>query len=347
MTARDAPAAGASGDSRPAPSWDSVQPLRPSQIRWVCLGIGALVPGVVATCLRVFPPTADTPALAAAFIPYAVIAYLVAAAALGIATVRARRRTVLASLTGAAGLLLAIHLAWLVPLFVPDGRPAADPRFEVVALNLLAGAAPADQVLGSTASADVVVLVEITPTTVQQLHELGWQQRFPYSAGEPQGGVAGTAIYSRHPLRDPEPLRGTSFQQWMATVTLPGLGPVRVIAAHPCNPFCAGGRWHREHVILREAARANRNLPLIIAGDLNAVGDHGPVRALHADGLSSATDLAGAGWQPTYPANTTVPPLIGIDHVLVSPELTATSVSRFRVDGSDHLGIRAVLAAVG
>jgi endonuclease/exonuclease/phosphatase family metal-dependent hydrolase len=60
--------------------------------------------------------------------------------------------------------------------------------------------------------------------------------------------------------------------------------------------------------------------------------------------MKSVIDILGAGWLPTYPANRTIPPLLPIDHILVSPQLTATSVARFSVPGSDHLGLKAKIA---
>jgi len=120
-----------------------------------------------------------------------------------------------------------------------------------------------------------------------------------------------------------------------------------VLAVHPCNPFCGGSAWRTEHEVVRSAAAANRGQPLVVAGDFNAVDDHRPMRELRRDGLRSATDITGAGWLPTYPANGLIPPTIPIDHVLLSPELTATSVSTFGVAGTDHLGLLATIAGTG
>jgi endonuclease/exonuclease/phosphatase (EEP) superfamily protein YafD len=96
--------------------------------------------------------------------------------------------------------------------------------------------------------------------------------------------------------------------------------------------------------VLAQAAAAHPERPMIMAGDFNAVDDHGPMLALRRLGLKSATDVAGAGWLPTWPANRTIPPLIPIDHVMISAQLTATSVRPFAVDGTDHLGLITTLA---
>jgi endonuclease/exonuclease/phosphatase (EEP) superfamily protein YafD len=82
----------------------------------------------------------------------------------------------------------------------------------------------------------------------------------------------------------------------------------------------------------------------VLAGDFNAVSDHGPMQALRRAGLKSATDVAGAGWLPTYPANRPIPPLLPIDHVLINDDLTATSVTSLPVSGSDHRGLFVTLA---
>ena len=84
---------------------------------------------------------------------------------------------------------------------------------------------------------------------------------------------------------------------------------------------------------------------MIVAGDFNAVPDHGPMQQLRRMGLRSVTDIVGAGWLPTFPAGRRViPPLLPIDHVLVNDRLTATSVTTFEVDGTDHRGILTTLA---
>jgi endonuclease/exonuclease/phosphatase (EEP) superfamily protein YafD len=98
--------------------------------------------------------------------------------------------------------------------------------------------------------------------------------------------------------------------------------------------------------MLREAVIDNLDQRLVVVGDFNAVDDHGPMQALQRVGLKSATDVAGAGWLPTYPANRPIPPLLPIDHVLITKDLTAASVTSFAVSGSDHRGLLTTLAAV-
>ncbi|MFP5283538.1 MAG: endonuclease/exonuclease/phosphatase family protein [Actinomycetes bacterium] len=333
------------GRTRDRRSWDTVRPPRRGQAFCLVAGLFALPFGVLAALLRLFPSREDGPALLGSFIPYGLLATAVALAFFTVATLRARRRTALVLVATATAVLLALQLYWQAPRFLPDRRPVTTGPFEVVSLNIKAGGADPDQLLATATSADIVVLVETTPLAAQALESRGWRQRFPYVAGDPLERGSGGAIYSRFPLRDPAPLPPTSFPMWAATAEVPEVGPVRVIAAHPCNPFCGQGRWAAEHDLLGAAiASSPGDLPLVVAGDFNAVDDHGPLLALRRAGLSSANDLAGAGWQPTYPADTGLPPLLPIDHVFVDDQLTALSVGRFSVAGTDHLGLRAELA---
>jgi endonuclease/exonuclease/phosphatase (EEP) superfamily protein YafD len=327
-------------------SWDTVRPVRHFQPFWVSCGVLFTLPGLVATYLRVVPPTDDGPALVASFISYGVLAYLIAFLCFVIALLRARRRGGLAVLTGIVAVLLGCHVAWLAPLFIPDHRMALTPTFTVMNLNMRKGSADPQQVANQANQADVVILLESTPAALQRLKPFGWEQRFPYSVGDRDVHLSDSAIYSRFPLTDTVLLPETAFQQWATTAEVPQLGPVRIIATHPCNPYCGGNRWSAEHARLVSTADANMNLPLVVAGDFNAVDDHGPMRALRREGLESATDLVGAGWLPTYPANRTLPPLLPIDHVLLNHFLTATSTQTFKVADTDHLGLLTTVAGV-
>ena len=92
----------------------------------VLIGAGALPAGLLAVLLlRIFPPTDGAPALVASFIPYGVLAEVIALCAFGLAAVLARRRVALAVLAvvtaRAAG-----PPAELAGAAVPAGRPAAD-----------------------------------------------------------------------------------------------------------------------------------------------------------------------------------------------------------------------------
>jgi endonuclease/exonuclease/phosphatase (EEP) superfamily protein YafD len=336
--------------SRTAPTreaWDTRPPGRAGQGWLVTLGLLALVPALVATALRVVPPSDDFPALAASFLPYGLVFWVPALVLLGAAAVRARRGSTIARV----GLLVLTLIcligvlataAWQGPAFVPDRQPATTEPLTVVSLNV-AGSAEPSAAAEATARADVVTFVEASPGWVDAL-PLRFREEFPYAVGAPLRYDSGSVIFSRHPITSSEALPTSSFQQWSAIIETPQLGAVRVVAVHPCNPFCGRGRWAAEHLQLRTWLARRDHTPTLVVGDFNAVDDHGPMRQLYADGFASAADLAGAGFVRTYPSSGRMPPLIGIDHVLVDDRLTATSFETFAVPGTDHLGVRAMIA---
>lgn len=62
------------------------------------------------------------------------------------------------------------------------------------------------------------------------------------------------------------------------------------------------------------SSRAGRGC-VIVAGDFNSTLDMKPFRQLLTAGYRDAVEEAGAGYLPTYPANSHVPPFMAIDHV--------------------------------
>ena len=327
-------------------SWDSPLPPRPGTAAFVVAGLFFAVPGLAMTFLRTVPPRDDGTALVAAFIPYGIIGYALALLCFGVALLLARRRTALLLVSAIVAALLALHLSWMAPFFVPDRRPATTKPFTVFSLNVHLGQADPAQVAQQGLTADVVVLVEATPSAVAALKAFEWDARFPYSVGDVPGSISNTVIYSRFPLTDTASTPGTSFQQYVTTASA-GIPDLRIIAAHPCNPYCGRGLWATEHAVLQSSVEQNLDQPLMVVGDLNAVNDHGPMRALRRAGMKSATDVVGAGWLPTYPANRRLPPLLPIDHVLLNDQLTATSISTVHIDGTDHLGLVTAVAGAG
>lgn len=315
------------------------------------LGLLASVPALVGTALRVLEPGSERLAKAASFIPYGLVFWLPALLLLGAAAIRAWRhrasgRLLLGGLSLACAIGVAATVAWEGPAFVPDGRPATTKPLTVVSLNVAQTADPAAAARAVT-GADVVVFAEAHRRWIDSLPH-GFRAEFRYLApADGSSGAAGadTVVFSRHPIVSAEALPPSNFQQWSAVVRLPQLGPVRVVAVHPCNPYCRPGLWMQDAAQLRAWLAEHRGtMPMIVAGDFNAVDDHRTMQALYDDGFRSAADLVGAGFVRTWPANTRVPPMIGIDHVLVDDRLTASAFETFGVPGTDHLGVRAVIA---
>jgi endonuclease/exonuclease/phosphatase (EEP) superfamily protein YafD len=332
---------------RTSAAWDTHGPAPRRGVTPLVLLAALILPlGLLAALLRLVPPTDGVPALAASFISYGVLADTLAMIGFGLAALLARRKHVLIGLSLLSAGLLVLQISWLAPLFVPDDRPATTRTFTLLSLNIRGELGDPDAILAAVRQADIVVLLETTPRAIRALDAAGMNEDFAYRAGTESRGSA-SAIYSRFPLAAIRPLPQTSFQMWQATADVPQLGGVRVITAHPCNPFCGPGYWPSEHQLLQRVISQDLGQRLVVAGDFNAVDDHLPMRSLRRLGLRSATDIVGAGWLPTYPANSRVPPLIPIDHIMLDNRLTATSISRVQVAGTDHLGLVATIAGAG
>lgn len=308
-----------------------------------------------ATWLRVVPPTSERLAKVASFIPYGLVFWVPAFLLVGIAAARALRhrtprRAVVVVLAGLCAAGLVASLAWHGPAFVADGRPPTTKPLTVTSLNVALSADP-DAAARAVADADVAIFVEAHTRWVSALpasFRTAFRYRAPVNAAASDEADADVVIFSKYPIVSSQALPPTNFQQWSAVVRTPQLGPVRVVAVHPCNPYCRSGLWVQDAAKLRSWLASHRDtMPMIVAGDFNAIDDHLTMQNLYADGFRSAADLAGAGFVRTWPADRSFPPLIGIDHVLVTPNLTATAFDTFRVPGTDHLGVRAVLAGVG
>ncbi|MCW3159209.1 endonuclease/exonuclease/phosphatase family protein [Micropruina sonneratiae] len=346
MTPLSTRAAGSS-----AASARRVRPIR-GQAWLVTPGLLAALPATAATYLRVVPPTTELGAKMAAFIPYGLVFWLPACVLLGIATIRAcrhasRGRGVLAALSALVVAGLAATVVWEGPAFVADGPPARTAPLRILSINV-ASRADTDAVAQVAERADVVVFVEAGSEWAGTLID-GFHKRFPHQVPRPgEPGLGGSMIFSRYPIESAQPLPASSFQQWSAVIDTPQLGRLRVVGVHPCNPFCGVDLWRQEAEQLRGWLDGrDRSIPTVVAGDFNAVDDHLPMRELYEDGFRSAADLAGAGFVRTWPAGRRVPPLIGIDHILLDDTLTATAFTTTAVPGTDHLGVLGTIAGVG
>lgn len=312
------------------------------------LGGAALLVGAACTVARGVDSvpwvSRDTWAMITTFVDFGLVAYALALVALVASVLLARGGWVRSGLAVLSAILIVLHGSWVLPDLVPDRDPVAGAgRVTVLSQNLLFGAADPASLRSAAAGVDVVVLVEITRAAADGLRSAGFEEDFPYASGGPlpESGPSGTRIYSRFPLTAGgrlDPAGGA--QNWLSEVTVPELGVIRIAAVHPRRPTLGGADWWpaQQQVLTHSPTRRT-----VVAGDFNAVDSHPSLRQYGERGFRSADDLAGAGWRPTFPAQGMVPPLIAIDHLLVSADLTATDFATVRIGRTDHLGIRATV----
>jgi endonuclease/exonuclease/phosphatase (EEP) superfamily protein YafD len=251
------------------------------------------------------------------------------------------------ALVGAVPSAVAVVLA--VASLGLTGTPTAAAGAEAVTVfssNLEFGGASADDVMKGVRdhSADVVVLVELTPQAVSRLRAAGLEKELPYAVGRAESGTTGAMIRSRWPLRLLDPgqgVDGSLFWEPYALVARPA-GAFRVKAIHTRQPIVTARGWHQDLDRIRQWQLAQpTDQPLMLAGDFNASQSHPAFRSM-LEGLTDAHRATGAGWVRTWPQGRRIPPFVQLDHVL-GRGVTATDAGVVPVRGTDHAAVWATV----
>ncbi|QEN12674.1 endonuclease/exonuclease/phosphatase family protein [Mycolicibacterium sp. ELW1] len=309
------------------------------------LAVAILALAALTLVARLRPISTLFGVVVAAASPYAPVMALV-----GLILSAIARRT---SLTIISVLVLTITTAIQIPRYTftrPATTQFADVR--VLSSNLRKGQAdPAAFIKLAKESADVIAVSELTPEAVEGFSQAGIDAAFPYSVLFPGAGAGGIGLWSRYPLDAVSPGARRSFTMVAARVQVPGVQvPPLIASVHVFSPVAS----QRDTVDGWEVSIADAKAVLdrfsdvageaaaIVAGDFNTTSDMQQFRALLSNGYRDATDQTGAGFVPTFPADSWLPPALEIDHVLTR-RATATSLTAVTVDGSDH---RALLATV-
>jgi endonuclease/exonuclease/phosphatase family metal-dependent hydrolase len=264
--------------------------------------------------------------------------------ALGIG-LRRRSWTLAVLSAGTAGTFLCSTIPAVgVPLPVPPPGETS-PALRLFDANLRAAnpdVAPiAEEILA--AAPDVVALQEVDPDGAAGLQRSGALARFPYRVTDVRYGASGIALWSRFPLAEAQVQRVGGVPFIRATVVL-GDRRLRFCTVHVEAPVGDGrARWRAQLRRVDEELRRERR-PLVVAGDFNATRHHPSFRRLLSHGLADAHERRGRGWAATWPRDRwPLPPLMRLDHVLVTPEVTVRSVREGVGRGSDHRPIVADL----
>src|SRR5699024_6010392 len=184
----------------------------------------------------------------------------------------------------------------------------------VLVQNLEFGGADAGEVVRTVRDehVDLLLTVETTPEAVEGFRAAGLTASLPHESLDPAPQAAGVAVWSRYPLTPPERVPGFGLGVLRTEMAGPH-GPGTVVAAHPVAPV------------------------------FNATWDHTRFRSLRALGYTDSVSGGGDGWVPTWPADRSFPPLIGIDHVMARGAVGVGETSTVRISGTDHLGVLATV----
>jgi endonuclease/exonuclease/phosphatase (EEP) superfamily protein YafD len=328
--------------------------MRPVRFVGAFVALVVLAGSVVLTLARLLNSEAEAWVLAASFVPWAFVGYLVALVLLGLVNLSqpwGKVRVVLTAALCVCVVGIGLHAWWLAPSYVGDHAPDR-PNLTVLELNMLKGGAdPSDtaDLLGRERP-DLLVLTEVTPAALAALEgekAVGPGSRLPHVVGEALPGASGVVVASRSPLRVE---RRVALAHRGYVVRVEAARPYAVLAVHTAQPAIDIVAWRRDHATLVREERRLRG-PHLVVGDLNATLDHPSLRTMLADGMSDAAQEANSGWQPTWPSPEKdrlkgVPVPVGmfaIDHVLLSSGFSAISTSAPVVRGSDHRALVARL----
>jgi endonuclease/exonuclease/phosphatase (EEP) superfamily protein YafD len=218
----------------------------------------------------------------------------------------------------------------------------------VLSLNVQAGSVDPAIVVRNLEryKVDVLAVQELSQGTVHRLADAGVTDLLPFCHLDPRPGSAGTGIWARWPLVPLSPLPGLIAAAPRARIDLPGGRTVTLTAVHPTAPVRGEDRRWEEELVLIRATLAGTDGPQVVAGDFNASRDHRPFRDLLAAGFLDCADAAQKRSWPgfTWPVGRAFPPVMRLDHVLVSRAGATVRESRVvRVPGTDHRGVLAVV----
>jgi len=243
------------------------------------------------------------------------------------------------------GLLAALNLATIVPLFLGPGRPGFG-ELRVVSYNILASNRRFDDVIDfiRASDADVVILHEVTRRwegVIEEASETFDDWGYEVTEARAPGDLFGSLVLA------PTGTRVESFGFGLTDpraieILLPD--GVAMLAIHPLSPYNEF-RAEQNNRQLQFAAdwAADQDGPTIVVGDFNATPWSYPFRHL----MSSANLLnseRGFGLELSYPANGNPLLRIPIDHLLHSDELAVVNRQLGPAMGSDHFPLTVDLA---
>jgi endonuclease/exonuclease/phosphatase (EEP) superfamily protein YafD len=247
----------------------------------------------------------------------------------------------------AIGLLGAVNLALVVPLYIGPSRPQTG-ELRIVSFNVLASnrsfADVVDFIRGS--EADVVVLHEVTRRWEQEIEEAAATfDDWPYEITEARarGDLFGSMVLVES---------GAAVESFGFALTDPRaieiLLPdgVALLAIHPLSPSSEFRALQNDRQFLFATDwAAGQDGPAIVVGDFNATPWSYPFRRL----LSTA-DLSnsarGFGLDLSYPADGNPLIRVPIDHLLFSEGLAVVDRWLGPAMGSDHFPLTVDLALV-
>ena len=219
-----------------------------------------------------------------------------------------------------------------VELTVASGNLLASNDTPVEAFRSLAGHDP-----------DVIVVQEASAWT--EIVQSGVADDYPHRFTDP--ATLGIVVASRLPILDAG-LIDTPGRMSPLVVLDTETGPIVIVGVHLLTPLSSAriGTWQNQSRVLAELV-PDLPHPVVVVGDFNATGQHEVMDRLLSAGLRDAHLERGQGLGATWPVRDLVPPVLRIDHALVSPHFDVATFDVVTVPGSDHRGLVTTLVRTG
>jgi endonuclease/exonuclease/phosphatase (EEP) superfamily protein YafD len=202
----------------------------------------ATVPLTAVTLSRLLGGGVTPLAQLAAFAPWAAVGWLLVLA--GLLAGRWWRLGLV------AGLVLVLHVAWLIPPLIgrdEAGGPSGGVPVRVLTLNVLFGRADLPTLVAAVERerVDVVALQELTPEFADRF-QAAVAQRLPYRDVHPAPSASGSGIWSRWPLEPLGLLPGSNTTP-QVRVQAPGAVAAVVTSVHTASPLPTRvAAWRRD-----------------------------------------------------------------------------------------------------
>jgi endonuclease/exonuclease/phosphatase (EEP) superfamily protein YafD len=297
---------------------------------------------MAAVLLRYMPTVSKPSMVVVAFYPYLILAAPLA----GIAFAGTRRWLA----CGVACILTVFAILPMLPYYFGSSRPSKDPAaLNLMTANLRLGTSNSKELVRLAATqADVLAVQELTSQQLTMMRAAGVDTVFPYHEVHPAPWSSGIGLWSKLPISGARILEQYTLPFLSAQIFIPAAGKtVNLIVVHVANMLPRTvADWRADLGRLRSDMSATADHAaavggcVVVAGDFNSTVDMREYRQLATSGFRDAAQQVGAGYLATFPANSHIPPIIGIDHVIVRG-CDARSVQTVRVPGSDHLGLLA------
>ncbi|HYO89566.1 MAG TPA: endonuclease/exonuclease/phosphatase family protein [Candidatus Limnocylindrales bacterium] len=191
--------------------------------------------------------------------------------------------------------------------------------------------------------ADIIGLEEVSAAQAAEL-DAPLADSYPYRAlfGE---GIPGKGVLSRLPIRSVQQLDFNPGRPDLHAIVEWRGAALHVLVVHPPPPT-PPAMADRDRQLERLQALVALPEPLLMMGDLNMIRFQNAYHALLATGLQDAFATAGRGSSRTFPRRRgwfPLIPIIRLDYILHSSELTARDAWVGGDAGSDHLPLFATL----